>query len=282
MADTYEKDLSQKTSLTTSDFLRVVGSDNVSYKQGLSSVLEFIQSNVVVDGAAAHNSIYRGKSLGTSVTAAQWSAISDGKFTDMFIGDYWTISSKVYRIAAFDYWMNYGDTAPSKHHVVLVPDANMYSHVMNDENTTTGAYVGSKMYTEGLATAISTVETAFGSGHILTHREYLKNAVTNGYESAGAWYDSKLELMTEEMVYGTKEFKNILNGTNFPAGYTTDHGQLPLFAYDHSRICNRSYWWLRDVASSNTFALVAYSGYCNDGHASDSHGVRPAFAICQS
>lgn len=38
MADTYEKDLAQKSSLTTSDYIRVVGSDNVSYKQLVSSV----------------------------------------------------------------------------------------------------------------------------------------------------------------------------------------------------------------------------------------------------
>ena len=40
MADTYEKDLAQKSSLTTSDFIRVVGSDNVSYKQNMNSVME--------------------------------------------------------------------------------------------------------------------------------------------------------------------------------------------------------------------------------------------------
>lgn len=39
MADTYEKDLAQKSSLTTSDYIRVVGSDNVSYKQPLSNVM---------------------------------------------------------------------------------------------------------------------------------------------------------------------------------------------------------------------------------------------------
>ena len=39
MADTYEQNLGQKSSLTTSDFIRVVGSDNVSYKQLLSNVL---------------------------------------------------------------------------------------------------------------------------------------------------------------------------------------------------------------------------------------------------
>lgn len=39
MADTYEKDLAQKSTLTTSDYIRVVGSDNVSYKQLVSAVM---------------------------------------------------------------------------------------------------------------------------------------------------------------------------------------------------------------------------------------------------
>ena len=38
MADVYEQNLAQKSSLTTSDFIRVVGSDNVSYKQQVSNV----------------------------------------------------------------------------------------------------------------------------------------------------------------------------------------------------------------------------------------------------
>ena len=39
MADTYEQNLGQKSSLTTSDFIRVVGSDNVSYKQRVDKVM---------------------------------------------------------------------------------------------------------------------------------------------------------------------------------------------------------------------------------------------------
>ncbi len=36
MADTYEKDLGAKSSITGSDYIRVVGSDDVSYKQPMS------------------------------------------------------------------------------------------------------------------------------------------------------------------------------------------------------------------------------------------------------
>lgn len=39
MADTYEKDLGAKSSLTSSDYIRVVGTDNVSYKNPVSSLI---------------------------------------------------------------------------------------------------------------------------------------------------------------------------------------------------------------------------------------------------
>ena len=176
-----------------------------------------------------------------------------------------------------------GDTSCTTHHVVIVPDTNLYSHVMNDTNITTGAYVGSKMYTEGLAQAKTTINNAFGSSHILTHRNYLKNAVASGgYESGGAWYDSSVELMTEQNVYGCKVFGNCLNGTNIPASYTIDKSQFPLFALNHLHTCNRGWYWLRDVVSAAHFAFCDYGGNALYNYASGSDGVRPAFSIKKS
>jgi hypothetical protein len=235
---------------------------------------------VIPQNAGAHNGIYRGKYLGSSVSADQYAEISAGTFKGMYIGDYWTIGGVNYRIASFNYWLRTGDTECTKNHIVLVPDTNLYSAVMNDTNVVTGAYVGSKMYTTNLATAKSTINSAFGSAHVLNHREYLKNTVSGGYETAGAWYDSTVELMTEEMVYGGKEFKNAVQGTNFAAQYTISKSQLNLFTLDPSKICNRASWWLRDVAHSASFALVGIAGFCAGSGASHSLGVRPAFAIC--
>ena len=235
--------------------------------------------------AGFHNSIYRGKKLGTSVSADQYSEISAGTFKDMFIGDYWEINSVKWRIAGFDYWLHHGDTECTTHHIVIVPDTCIATSVkMNSTDVTTGAYIGSNYYTgansnTGKSTAKTAIENAFGSAHILSHREHLQNAVTNGYESAGTWYDSTFELMTERMVYGCDIFHNILHGTNIPNLYSIDTGQLPLFALDHSAICNRATWWLRDVASSTSFALVGNSGFCGYGNASGTRGVRPAFGI---
>ena len=235
---------------------------------------------IATTGAGAHNAIYRGKYLGSAVTEAQWAAITAGTFEDMYIGDYWTIGGVNYRIAAFDYYYRAGDTDMTTHHVTLVPDANMYTHVMNDTNITTGAYVGSKMYTEGLTQAKTTINSAFGEAHVLNHRQYLQNATTDGYASGGSWYDSTVELMTEQNVYGGKIFSNIQNGTALANSYTVDKSQYPLFAFRPDMISNRQWFWLRDVVSASYFAYVYYYGYAIYGSASHANGVRPAFSIC--
>lgn len=233
---------------------------------------------LLFNNAGAHNAIYRGKNLGTSVTAAQYAAISAGTFEDLYIGDYWVINGVNWRIAAFDYYLNCGDTSCTKHHVVIVPDTCLYNHVMNDTNITTGGYVGSKMYTEGLEQAKTTIKAAF-SGHVLSHRVYLTNAVADGHPSAGAWCDSEVDLMNEQMVYGGAIFMPIANGSTVYTNYRVEKSQLPLFAHEPSRICNRATWWLRDVVTASHFAYVYAYGYAYSFSAGNSRGVRPAFCI---
>lgn len=234
---------------------------------------------VTASGTGAHNSVYRGKNLGNAVTAAQWAAIQAGTFDDMYIGDYWVMGGVTYRIAAFDYYLRAGDTDMNTHHVTLVPDASMYTHCMNDTNITTGGYVESKMYTQGLNQAKTTITSAFGAAHILTHRQYLCNAVTNGKPSGGSWYDSTVELMTEQNCYGGKVFGAGNDGSTVPALYTVDKSQFPLFTFRPDMISNRNTFWLRDVVSAALFALVVGSGYAAYGYASSALGVRPAFSI---
>ena len=231
------------------------------------------------DGAGAHNAIYRGKNLGTAFTAAQSAAIRDGSFKDLYIGDYWTIDGTVYRIADFDYFLRAGDTECTAHHAVIVPDVIMDTQEMNDSNVTTGAYVGSKMYTTNMATAKAKIKADFGSAHILAHREYLANAVSNGKQSAGAWYDSEIELMTESMVYGAPHFAPACDGSTVPANHTVACKQLNLFRHRPDLISNRQTYWLRDVVSAANFAFVYTGGNCSSGTASNAFGVRPAFPI---
>lgn len=281
------KKVTELTSITTPGDSNVIpihdgtGLKKITFANFKAKAVEDTEAKIaplLFNNAGAHNAIYRGKSLGSSVTTAQYSAISAGTFDDMYIGDYWTIGGVNYRIAAFDYYLNCGDTSCTKHHVVLVPDTCLYNHVMNDTNITTGAYVGSKMYTEGLEQAKTTIKAAF-SGHVLSKRIYLSNATANGRASAGAWCDSEVDLMCEHMVYGNGVFSPVSDGTTVPNNYRVEKSQLPLFQHEPSRICNRASWWLRDVISASYFAGVSYGGGASCSGASYSLGVRPAFCI---
>lgn len=243
--------------------------------KGLQTDIDSVR-NVLADGAAAHNCIYRGKNLGTSVTAEQYAAISSGKFTDLYIGDYWVIKGVTYRIAAFDYYYNCGDTNFTKHHVVIVPDTSLYKAQMNTSNVTTGGYTGSAMYKSNLAQAKTTIKAAFGSAHVLTKRELLTNAVNGNTPSGWAWFDSDVELMNEVQVYGSVAWgAHDGNGYNVASG----DGQFPLFMFDRTKLHNREDYWLRDVSSATYFSNVNYNGFADYHAASYSLGVRPAFCI---
>ena len=222
--------------------------------------------------------IYRGKNLGAVVTEEQKANIKNGTFKGFFLGDYWTIGSYTWRIVDFDYWYNCGDTAFTTPHLVIMPDKPLYNAQMNETNITTGGYTGSLMYTENLDQAKTLAASAFGD-LILTHREYLTNAVTDGHASAGAWFDSTLDLPNEIMMYGCHVYAAMNNGTVIPTNYTIGKTQLALFTVVPKLISNRATFWLRDVVSSAYFARVSNLGNATYYNASGSLGVRPVFAI---
>lgn len=306
MADQKINELPTKTAPSTGDKMLMIGAAEeyqIDYDKLASAILnklstqsfssldttsktvlgaiDELNGNIpIFSNAGSHNGIFRGKNLGTSVTQGQWTAIQNGTFDDLYIGDYWVIGGVTWRIAAFDYYLNCGDTSFTSHHVVIVPDTSLYTHNMNDTNTTTGAYIGSKMHIEGLDQAKTQIQSAFESSHVLTHRLLLTNATSNGYALSGVWVDSTVDLMCENMVYGSLIFSPVSNGTNISYNQRVEKGQLPLFAlapqYIHNR--NASYW-LRDVISSVSFARVTNSGAADYHYASLALGVRPAFCI---
>ena len=292
-------ELETKQAKLTFDATPIEGSLNPVVSGGIylvTSGLPFITADNGNRNAGFHNSLFRGKYLGSAVSADHWSQIGAGTFDDLFIGDYWNINSIIWRIAAFDYWYHCGDTECLTHHIVIVPDFNLLegdgssTHWMHISNTTENGYVGTDFFAgtnsnTGKAQCRSKAQSAFGSAHILTHREYLTNSCKSGstnvgYPTAGAWYDSDIEMMNEQMVYGCKVFGSRSAGANIPADYTIDKSQLPLFRLAPHFICNRAYWWLRDPVSAANFDIVGYNGLCDSDNASSAGiGVRPAFGI---
>lgn len=258
------------------------------------AVIENLLNVIVPSNAGGHNAIYRGKDITeyfygrekyNEKTFSQ--AVADGTFDNIFVGDYiiGKTSNRKYIVADINYRLHCGDTECKTQHVLVIPERIMGTAQMNASNITDGAYIGSAMYKTNLAQFKTVIKNDFETSHILKHRNHLQNAVSNGCETGGTWYDSDIELMNEIMVYGCQIFKNATNGSTFPNNYQIDNSQLSLFRLRHDSIVARNdagdrYWyWLRDVVSSANFASVSDYGNSSCGTASGVNGVRPAFLI---
>ena len=237
--------------------------DNVSVKAAdLLAIME------TCPPAISHRMIYRGKNLGTSFTTEQSQAVQNGTFTDMYVGDYWVINGKTRRIGDIDYFIRCGDNVDLGHHLLIVDDGidlsadGSTTHFMNDTDTTTGGFKGSKMWQSTIPNKIlPDITTAFGS-HLLTHREYISNAVTEGVPSGGEWVDTIYNIFNEAMYYGT-----VVNGANSGGSGLYNIGcsknQIALFKLDQSSMNRRTSNWLRDVVSASDFADVDTFGGAN-------------------
>ena len=288
MATKLFTDYDEASAASSGDFLLLHDGDSVKKVQA-ANLAPGIDESVIHERIAGRQLPL--VDLGTAYTAELKNDISSGTFKKAVVGGYLTINSHVYYFAHPDYWLHTGDTECTDHHMLVVPAGNLGSGKMNAGNDTVGAYIGSGLKSgtnhdsgttanTALSDVAAIIKADFGANNILKHREYFSNAVTSEYESAGSWYDSEIDLMNEQMVYGCKVFGNTKHGTNIPNDYTIDKSQLKLFQERPDLITIRANWWLRDVVSGAYFALVTGYGGAHIYSASDSPGVRPAFAIC--
>ena len=253
--------------------------------------------------AENHNAIFRGDDLfakGYDINDI-CAMIADGSFSDIYIGDYFTLSGSIenvpcfveqtgddgakslvestqtvnyntkFRIAGLDTYLNTGDTAFTQHHAVIVPDGAIGSNRMNSANVTTGGYVGSFMF----ASVLPVYNTHFSeklNNHLLTHRELLTSSVSGGLSNDWKWTDVKINLMSEPETYGGIQF-----GTKRDVGL--NYRQHPLFRLAPKYICTRNWYWLRAISGSTVFSDVNPTGIANADYASGLLNIRPCFCI---
>lgn len=258
--------------------------DNVFLIDGTSGTKKIITSDALIsmlDLISPKNKrmIFRGKNLGASFTSEQKSAVQNGSFEGLCLGDYWVINGVNWRIVDFDYWYNKGTPAFTSHHLVVMPDTALISDQMNASATTTGGYTGSTMYTANMAPAKSEVTSAFGDS-VLIHKEYLISTVADGCPSAGSFVDSSIELPNEPMIFGSYIYTPGNAGSTDVKRFTISATQLALFQVAPEFITSGTGYWLRDVASATQFCRVDASGAAQASNASvSSAGVRPVFPI---
>ena len=253
--------------------------------------------------AENHNNIFRGDDLfAKGYTIDDICAmIADGSFSDIYIGDYFTLSGDIanvpcfveqtgddgtkllvestqtvayntkFRIAGLDTYLNTGDTAFTQHHAVIVPDKNIGTNRMNSANVTTGGYVGSFMFTSVLPVYNTHFDVKLNN-HLLTHREILSNSVSGNSANNWGWTDIKTDLMSEPEVYGS-----VLWGGKYDIG--VNYRQFPLFRIASKYICNRNWYWLNTIAGGSDFTAMTSNGNATRNGAGVALAVRPCFCI---
>ena len=261
------------------------------------------------DGAEAHNAMWGGRDITAAFNNGTVSAnIKNGTFKDIFPGDYITKQVTIpqvladdgttelfpggtytvnWVIADCDYWINKGDqgNGMTTHHVAIVPQTQIFFTRMNPTNTTEGGYAGSEMYKKIITACATGIVNAFGSSHILTFRDGISNSVDTSHVSSGTtqfvgtpgwwgeWVSVQCNLMSEKMVYGAP----ICAAGAMDNTMATR--QMSAFRLSEKLInYNGGWWWLRDVGSSASFALVDGTGNAHALGASVVCGVRP-FAL---
>lgn len=193
--------------------------------------------------------------------------------------------NKAWEIAAFDWYLNKGDSALTTHHLVLFPKENLTTSYMNSTNTTEGGYYNSYMHQTVIPQVNTNLTRALGN-HLFERRALLSNAIDatgqsnacgisdwKGCSSAWSWYSVKACLMSEVAMYGASLFGNI-----YDVG--EDCMKLPLFSFKNHVVNNRQWWWLKPVAYSASFAFAYDHGHAHSNNASGSSGgVRPLICV---
>ena len=224
-------------------------------------------------GTGGGAGVLSGKYLGDNYTTDQKQAITNGSFDGLNIGDYWTINGVNWRIADFDYYYNVGDTAFTKHHLIIVPDTALYNGRMSSSPVTTSVgYIGTALRRNISNYALRDFINAFGDSYIATHRGLYLNTANDGIPSNWSWIDARVEVMSEEQVYGHAVW-GACNQNGYDVG--TQKTQFRLFSLDKSKINIRVKYWLTNVKSETQFASIDENGAPTFSRTSDDIGVRP-------
>lgn len=236
------------TDIKAGNVFLVDGPGGTAQLQGLDAPYAIVGQSA--DKATAHCSIFRGKNLGTSISAEQQAAIADGSFTDIWVGDYWEIDGVKWRVVDLDYFynVNAGDGFITHHHAVLMPDCPIAVCRNYDwREIQTPAQVGPTGYAVSggqiwscLTSSAETYQPAYVyhyaliSGEKLTVRDYivnrfgdLLNAFTVYEHTASyskAWKTTYVALPNEIILTGRHHFT--MDGYR---RYLSDGKQMALF-----------------------------------------------------
>ena len=163
------------------DFLRNGG--------GFTDLVSKIEP-ITYHNASAHNSIYRGKYLGTEITDAMHSAIWNSNYKDLYPGDYFRFSvngsTVTAYIARFGYVTANGTWGTS---MTLWLYNKIWNAPINDTNTCEGHLLNSKLYTETFPEILEAMQSVINPDWILKSYMPIADSINaEGIVNHSSWY----------------------------------------------------------------------------------------------
>lgn len=232
-----------------------------------------------------HRNMFRGKNLGNIFTTAQKTAVQNGTFDDLWVGDYWSIGGIDYRIVDIDYFYNRGNPKNSSHHLVIMPDQNMYKYVANTDSNGVG-YEGTNLWKSGLNAAMSTINNAFQSSVLSTTVWHETSRNSSNIATAYRWATITVDIPSSFMLFGALNSSGPINSTVIAGPFTEILAAMrikpELVVPDNTLLSGAD-----NTASWTSSSVNGYTGLCvantygNPGIAvfHNALGVRPFFCI---
>lgn len=281
-----------KSDLVLSDLSNV---DKNDLAGSIQKIIKFAKLFDECQGAGFHNSIYRGKNLGSVFTDEQKEAVRSGTFDDLFIGDYWEFNDVSYnwedddgsiqtstwsgkmRVAHFNYHVGNW-----KHQLMIFPDDNLFSRKYSDTSPITVAYANSDIRNKksGLLRAKELFTACFKENILTDSYACIYHSIVDGKQADPAWeYSIGCELLSEGMCLGS-----IITGNSDVSCPGEGCGraineciQVNLFRY-HTRLVAGDFL-LQDIVSSTKCAMISLGGRAYTRVIDIAAGVRPYFTV---
>lgn len=255
----------------------------------------FSGNRFIFSGAGPnHNGMYRGKNLGT-ITSSNIDSfvaeheISEGKFADLYLGDYFVIQDGTYNkewmIAGFDmdYMRNmYGDDPTytvQNHHIFIIPKGpGVVKGRMHSTNSTAGGIYNSEIYST-LNNTILPKFTAVLGNHISDQCSQVVSAADNtGVPTSARRGVVTIQLPKMVQIYGYINYE----AADWTSGQYYE--KLPIYNFI-PRMVSSSVWndgyWLADIFDGSHFETVIRKGQIISSASASSADlwIRPILAI---
>ncbi len=230
------------------------------------------------EGPYAHNNQVRSVSLGTSITTDQQTQIRNGTFRGIWLGAYWNLGGRIWRVVDIDYFYS-GGAGVTKHHVVLMPDVAVGNYQMGGtltSNSYLDGFQATTLYSSQRVSWDNQLTTLIGNG-LITYKESLSNlSNANGELLSASVVNVKSLPPSEIQLFGSRIRTRpvpMYGGAN-----TYSPRQFRLFSLGYPYWINTKFW-TRDQSAHTYFVTVDTDGFVSDTDRQQTLGYRPFIVV---